>query len=373
MEAAETVQGQPRVLDKVLPGPGVQLSRAVFYVLLALMLGAGVWAAFTRVDVVVRARGRLVVEGEPVKLSVPEAGMVVEAPVQVGRRVEKGDVLLRLDAFRPAAEAAQIEAEQRTLKLEGERHRSAAAAERDLLVELERERALAEKSAVILAGQVKALKDLFEKGSASAFQVDAKEQELNGARAQIVRLEGEGRRREGAAALLVRQAEEVDSRLAGLVLRLGQLRRTEGQMTLTAPASGTVTAVAVAHPGSVLTPAVTAFVIMPDGRPLRAELRVPNASMRRLRASLPVRMRLDAYPHQDWGVVEGTLLSIDPDADGEGHYKAEASLAVGTLKGTEVLRAGLQFEADVIVERKSLLDYALDPFRRLGEPVTVVR
>src|SRR5215813_7568453 len=105
----ETTGPANRILDKVLPGPGVHLSRAIFYVLLLMLLAAGVWASVADVDVVVQSRGRLQVEGEPMKITVPEPGMVVEAPVPVGARVKKGDVLLKLDALKLASEATQLE------------------------------------------------------------------------------------------------------------------------------------------------------------------------------------------------------------------------------------------------------------------------
>ena len=46
-----------QVWDKVLPGPGILLSRALLYVVLLLIASATVWAAVTRLDIVVYAAG----------------------------------------------------------------------------------------------------------------------------------------------------------------------------------------------------------------------------------------------------------------------------------------------------------------------------
>src|SRR5688572_10546607 len=96
----ETTAAPSRALDRVLPGPGTHLSRGLYYVVLLLTAAAGIWAAYAEVDVVVQSRGRVLIEGEPIAISAPEPGMVIEAPARVGARVKKGDVLLRLDAFK---------------------------------------------------------------------------------------------------------------------------------------------------------------------------------------------------------------------------------------------------------------------------------
>lgn len=374
MEATETVQAANRPLDRVLPGPGILLSRAIFYVLLAMIAVAIVWMSLTQVDVVVQSRGRIVVEGEPVRVTVSDPGMVIEVGAVVGGRVAKGDVLLKLDPFRLTSEAVQLESEMKALRAESARHRETARVNREVLDTVKAERALTVKTTEIIAGQVKTLKDLLTQGSASVFQVDQKEQELNEARARLVRLDAEYKRSENAADLEERQALEGDARLDGLVAKLKLLRDTEKQMTLTSPVAGTVTRLAVLHPGSYLGTSEPAVVIMPDDRPLRASLQIPNSSMRRLRSTMKVKMRFDAYPYQDWGFVEGEILRIDPDSDAEGSYRAWVALArpdISGPRGVEKLRPGLQLQGDIIVERRTLIDFALMPFKRLNEPVSV--
>lgn len=370
----ETTAAPSRALDRVLPGPGTLLCRSLYYLLLLLLAGAGIWAALAEVDVVVQARGRVLVEGEPVKISAPEAGMVVEAPARVGARVKKGDVLLRLDAFKLANEAEQLEAELRAGAAEAERHREGAKAGRDVLRKVDEERALAKNSIAILETQVKSLKELLDQGAASVFQVNQKEQELNEARSRGARLEAELQRGETEAGQRERQARELETRLEGARAKRELLRQSKRRMDVVAPVDGVVTQSAALHPGRYLAVGETAVTINPDGRPLSVQLQIPNASMRRLRTSMPVRMRLDAYPWQDYGQPRGELTRVDPDADEEGRYRAWVRLESASVKGPrgeEALRPGLLLEADVIVERRTVLDLALKPFRRLGDPLTV--
>jgi multidrug resistance efflux pump len=374
MESLETAALANRVMDRLLPGRSVTLSRSVFY-LIALLLAAGAaWAALASVDVVVQARGRLVVEGEPVRVTPAEPGMAIEVAVQVGSRVGKGDVLLRLDPSRYASEAAQVEADVRALRAEIARLRESAAAAREALRLTADERRLTEKKADLIASQAKALAELVRVGSVPARELEQKEQERIEAQARLARLDAELKRGETDASLAERQAVEREARIEGLAARLAQLRDSEKQMTVTAPCAGTVTHLAVVHPGRVVGTSDPAVVINPDGRPLRALLKVPNPSMRRPQGGMKVKMRFDAFPYQDFGFLEGELLRIDPDADAEGNYGAWVSLdrdEVRGPKGTERLRAGLVLETDILVERRTVLDLLLKPFRRMGDPVRV--
>ena len=370
----ESTVGPDRVLDKVLPGAGVHLSRAVFYILFLMLLAAGLWASVADVDLVIQARGRLQIEGEPVKISVPEPAMVVDAPVPVGARVKKGDVLLKLDAFKLTSEGMQLEAELRAGASEAERHRESAKAGRDVLRKVEEEKQLARESIAIVESQVQSLKLLLKEGVASIFQVNQKEQEVNEHRARISRLEAEIQRSQNEAAQQDRQAREIETRLEGVREKLALNRASEKQMTVTSPVDGTVTQASVLHPGRFLSTGEVAVTINPDARPLRAVLKMPNTSMRRLRTGLPAKLRFDAYPYQDYGHLEGEILRIDPDADEEGNYRTWVKLSVSEIRGprgTEVLRPGLLLDADVIVERRTVLDLATKPFKRLGDPIRV--
>lgn len=370
----ETTAGPDRVMDKVLPGPGLFLSRSLFYVLLLMLLSAGIWASVADVDVVVQSRGRLQIEGEPVKITVAESGMVVEAPVPVGARVRRGDVLLRLDAIRMTSEATQLESELKAGLGEVERHREAARAGRDVLSKVEEEKDLARNSIKILESQVTSLKQLLAEGTASVFQVNQKEQEVLEIRARIVRLDAEVQRSQTEAAQRERQAREQESRLEAIREKLTLLRATEKQMTVVSPVNGTVTQASVLHPGRFLSTGEVAITINPDDRPLRAVLKVPNASMRRLRPSLPVKLRFDAFPYQDYGHIRGEILRIDPDSTEDGSYRAWVTLESAEIKGprgAEALRPGLLLDADVVVERRTVMDLAVKPFKRLGEPIRV--
>lgn len=376
MDSSEIPQPVPNafIWDKVLPGPGILLSRALLYLIFLLFVSAGVWAAITEMDVVVHARGRLVVRGEPVRVSVQEPGLVIEVPFRIGDHVDEGAVLLRLDSFKYRTDADQTRKEIAAQLVEAGRLRESAREVRAAMRATERELDIARRAAAIVADQLKRYESLADQQIAAAVDVQQKALELNAATAKSASFETALRAAENDAADKERRALEARARADTLAARLAQLGGLEQRMTLRAPVAGTITQLAVLHAGSVIEPDQAAAVIAPDRLPLEAQLQIPNASMRRLQNGQAVRMRVDAFPYQDFGDVEGQLARIEPDADAAGNYRAWATLARTRLsgpRGVAPLQPGLLLDADIIVDRRTVMDFTLRPFRRLGEPIRV--
>jgi hemolysin D len=93
-------------------------SRGLLYVLLILVGTVLPWAMFSKVDETGSARGQLVPKAYTLDIAAPTAGTVVAVRAKEGQLVEKGQVLLELDA------ALQRSDLQQTLdKLEGQKNR----------------------------------------------------------------------------------------------------------------------------------------------------------------------------------------------------------------------------------------------------------
>src|SRR6185436_5760461 len=85
--------------NRLKSGPGLLAARGLSYATFALVVASVAWCFWTEIDLVVTVPGRLVVRGEPVHISPPEQGVVVEILAKVGQRVQVGDALVRLDSF----------------------------------------------------------------------------------------------------------------------------------------------------------------------------------------------------------------------------------------------------------------------------------
>uniref|UniRef100_UPI0010568EB9 HlyD family efflux transporter periplasmic adaptor subunit n=3 Tax=Vibrionaceae TaxID=641 RepID=UPI0010568EB9 len=148
----------------------------------------------------------------------------------------------------------------------------------------------------------------------------------------------------------------------------------EYEFVITAPESGMVTAIQPSV-GSYLTTDTIILNIIPQNSPLEMELLLPTRSAGFVQLGDEVRIRFDAFPYQKFGLVKGQVTNIDqalvlpsdkvfPIKTTEAMYRVRAKLATQaiTAYGKQFpLKVGMIAEADIIQEKRSLLEWLLDP------------
>jgi hemolysin D len=362
MEASATAY------DRTLPGLSVLAARGMFYLVALLVVVSVVWASMTKVNVVVRAQGRLAPMAEPVKLSLPQGGVISRVLVEVGSQVDAGQPLLEIDSFREAADAAADRHELDEAQAESVRYSESArmleAASANLGQELASERQVVK----LMAEQAKELREGFDGGAVSLFEVQAKERDEAETRAHLSQLQSDLTRSQAESEQNRRLDAETSQKIKQLEIKLSRDVEVKKKTMLTAPTGGIVATISASRPGRYLAPNDVAATILPADEPLMAEIYIPNTSMRRVKPSLAVHMKLDAYPYQQFGTLPGRLVSIDPDANESGAYRAWVKpdrLTVEGAHGAEAVRPGLALTAEIVVDERSILDVFLDPIRRI--------
>ena len=149
------------------------------------------------------------------------------------------------------------------------------------------------------------------------------------------------------------------------------------EIVVTAPESGTVTAILVEEGGHANTSAPL-LSIVPAGASLEAHLYGPSRAIGFVRPGQHVMLRYQAYPYQKFGHYDGVVSSIahsavspaelPPQLAGitgtEPVYRITVGLARQTVVayGNEIaLQPGLQVEADIALETRRLYEWVLDP------------
>ena len=79
-----------------------------------------------------------------------------------------------------------------------------------------------------------------------------------------------------------------------------------------APVTGEVMGVEALRPGQVVSAGEIVAVISPVGR-LRVDARIGAEGIGFLREGMRARVLVDAFPHTEWGVLEGTVETMAPD------------------------------------------------------------
>ncbi|MCW3847965.1 HlyD family type I secretion periplasmic adaptor subunit [Sphingomonas sp. LB-2] len=354
------------------PSPGL---RWLLLVLCALFAVAILWSVFAHVDVVAVARGK-VIPAANVKLIQPiEIGAVRAIHVRNGQHVDKGELLIELDPTVAGAEEAQATQglasadlmKARTNAILGylaggpirftvppgippaiadvqRRYVTAAIAEfeaqRASLLQQRAERAaelassLAEiaklrETLPLVEQQLAARRVLADRGYFSKLRlleyeqariehlrnIDVQEANASKARAAIATLDAEiVKLRDTFAKTAVSDLGEATDK-SGLATE--ELRKTQHRrefQAIRAPVSGTVQQLAVATVGGVVQPAQVLMVIVPDDSAVEVEAEILNKDIGFVREGQPVRVKLDAYPFTDFGLIDGTVETISRDA-----------------------------------------------------------
>jgi membrane fusion protein len=148
---------------------------------------------------------------------------------------------------------------------------------------------------------------------------------------------------------------------------------TESGLALAAPCAGIVLRVHAAGAGGLVREGELVSEVACSGRRLQGEVLVPQAGLPLLKPGQPVKLRYDAFPYQRYGVQLARVRWVGPagaaGADGTG-FRALLDLdqdSISVRGQRRALQAGMRGRADVVVGRRSLVSYAVEPIRALRE------
>lgn len=438
-EAADFAPG----LLAIQESPPARLPRAMLYSVAALIGGLLLWARFGQLDIIANADGRLVPQTYVKIVQPADSGIVEEILVQEGQRVAAGQVLLRMDPKDADADtkALQVQLALRSLELRridaelgGRRLRREPADPPDLFAQVAAQEragradyldslaqaqdqlrraqndyvsgeavlAKLEQTDPILKSQAEAYADLGKRGYAPEVLAGDKERAyLENARdlqAQKATLAGLAAAESQAAEQLSEVTAKYRSDLENQrVDAEGAYRKTESDwakqqhklalLELRAPVAGVVKNLATHTVGTVVSAGTMLLSLVPDRVPLVAEVMIRNSDIGFAHEGQKVKVKLAAYPFEDFGMLTGKVVQIWPDAaDASGgsskedttagqpgaqqqaaSFKALVSLDSQALNAhgeTLALTAGMEVVAQIYEGRQTVLDYLLSPIRR---------
>ena len=147
------------------------------------------------------------------------------------------------------------------------------------------------------------------------------------------------------------------------------------QRVLRSPVSGTIFQLPIQRAGAVLQPSQMVAEIAPEGTPFVLKAQMATRESGSLHTEMPVKIKFDAYPFQDYGVVQGRLTKIAPSSkvtENSGGQVATYDLVINlnqtcipSANRCIALTPGQTGTADVIVRQRRVIDFVLDPFKKL--------
>lgn len=194
------------------------------------------------------------------------------------------------------------------------------------------------------------------------------EEKLQNTEAQIASLQGE--------------IAQTDNQVKSLEFQLTQY-------TIKAPVAGTIFEFPVQNAEATLESGEIVAMIAQVKNNLYPESdlvlrgRMPSSKTAFLKTGLPAKIKLDAYPFQDYGIVEGHVSWISPDSkvtdnpppSGQTAEKGESEFFelditvdqayLVTASDKINITPGQTATAEVVVRQRRLIDYFLEPFKKL--------
>jgi membrane fusion protein, hemolysin D len=168
------------------------------------------------------------------------------------------------------------------------------------------------------------------------------------------------------------------------------VRRAELQ-TLRAPISGTVQQMHIADIGTVVTPAQQLLSVVPNDGRVEVEAVLENRDVGFVAVGQRVELKVDAFPFTRYGLLGGTVVSIDRDAEAapvsQSGVQGSQRIADGIdqVEGSERLRytvhialqpgaldidgraaallPGMSIKAEILTGKRRIIDFLLAPLR----------
>ncbi|AKU23455.1 secretion protein HlyD [Massilia sp. NR 4-1] len=418
--------------DAIERSPLPRYVRLTLHLLTAAFITFIVWASLSQVEKVVSAHGRLVNPLPNIIVQPLETSIVQRIEVRVGQIVKKGQVLATLDPTFTQADEQQLrnrlasldtQSDSLRAELEGKPVAASATGSADQVLQgqlaserqgnylaqrtrmdqnIERLKASIETSRrdqQVLAQRVKSLTEieamqeklLSENFGAKMHLLEARDRRLEVERTMVM---GRNREIELGRELAAAEAERaafnkswrqkaMEDLLAatrdrdGINEQLAKADKRHQLVQLSAPADAVVLEVGKLSQGSVVREAEQMFVLVPLGAQLEAEVQIDSADIGYIKRGDPVHLKLDAFPFQQHGALDGKVRTVSEDSfkreqatPGQGtdaYYISRIDYGNSRLKkmdGKSRLLPGMTVTAEIVVGKRSVMSYLLWPLTK---------
>ena len=381
------------------------------------------WACIGQTQEVSHAQGKLIPKGKIYKIQPVVQGKIDSILVQEGELVQKGQVLLALDAdlseadvdrlvqSLAAAEKALAQARSLATKTQQEsaaHGRIAAANTEAAKATLEQSQSAVEANQALLAAlnsemnvhqeRLDRISALETQGAISKEYVFGIEQGIRERQQTITQDQGQlaqsvAQARKAKAELAQKQAEaqqigidaqlslqkldtetqQLEATIADLRTQLAQAKTKLSQSYVRASTEGIVSALDVGNIGEVVQPGQVIAEIAPKSTPLILSAFVPNREAGLLKVGMEAQVKMDAFPYQTYGVMAGEVRSISPDAHlnngAETGYQVDVDLDKSFVMHEHQrvnLQMGQTASAEIVVRHRRIIEALLDPIRRIS-------
>jgi membrane fusion protein len=370
----------------------------------ALLIAVALWGQYTRRE---RVEGYLALDSGAARVLISDAGRITDLVVHEGDEVKAGDAMAKISLDRMTgagtstseAVAAEMQSRRAMLEKEQERWKELGTQQveqlRRRIKDLENELSQIDREMKLQQTRIRAAKeesDRYKSLASEKFVSDAMaKQKQNDVTDQEIKLQALRRQRSvverdlGAAKLdepsiqlkTQTQSEQVARQISELQEGMAQAEARR-ETVVRAPVTGIVTNIAVTRGQSIAADSPFATVL-PKGSGMHVELLVPTRAIGFLAKGQDVVLRYEAFPYERFGQYRGSITDIGRNVWTPGErigtlvakepvYRVDVGLerqAVAALGQEFPLRPGMLVNADLLLEKRTLLEWIFEPVLQL--------
>jgi membrane fusion protein len=370
----------------------------------ASVITIAIWGQYQRRE---RVEGFLALDVGAARVLIPDAGRVAELSVKEGQAIDAGAPLARISFERSTlnspstATLVSNEIAQRRSLLEKEQLQLKEIGDQQLIqlrkkitdlqseaAQIDREMKLQDQRLASAREQAKRFTDLAREKFVSDIVARQKQDEVTDQEIRMQTLKRQqitlqrdlsnARLEEPTLALKSRAQIDQVSRQISEAQQTLATEDAKREAIITAPITGTVTNIAVSQGQSVAADSLLATVL-PKGSVLHVELLVPTRAIGFVTKGKQVVMRYEAFPFERFGQYEGVISDVSQTVWSAGErvgpipakepvYRVNVTLekqAVNAMGQDIPLRPGMLVNADILLEKRSLLEWMFEPVMRL--------
>lgn len=403
-------------------------ARWLLYVVVLAVVVLIVWSAFAPLDEVTRGSGRVIPSSQLQKVQSFDGGVVQEVLVTEGERVERGQLMMRIDPTRFLANFRENRAQAESLEARVERLQALVSdapftpspelsEKAPNIVAQERElyrtnlEALEEQKSILreqLAQRRAELDEAVSRRDTAARELGMASRELNLTRpllstgavseVEVLRLQRDvtqarGQRDQAAAQVerLQSAIDEAESKLREVALNarsdwrdalssaladLGALDESSAGLEdrvrlseIRSPVDGIVQRLTINTIGGVAQPGQEVVEVVPTNDTLMVEARIAPQDIAFLRPGQPATIKLTAYDFAIYGGLQAELVRISPDTITDDDGNTFYLVRVRTVQGDSEHQAldvipGMTAQVDIMTGKRTVMQYLLKPVLR---------
>lgn len=412
--------------------PPNKFSQIVLWTLIVFIVAALAWSYFGRIDIIATARGKVVPDGNVKIVQSPAGGVVTQIKAREGDVVKKGDLLASLDSTSTQGDVASLERSLATIKLERDIMRNvvngqsiaeiiqssnapadvkadvkaladskvssfhmqrqfASVAVSQASEQLARESnnlSNAENTLVSAKESLKAAQVAYDAASSANKQalqtqityfnnlaksanetvetmlgrVSNAKSALNQAQSSLAQLDGNNDTTTLSTVL------DQDKNIMQLEAELQKAKKSVEDQSVYAPVDGKLMSLAINTVGGVVSGGQQLAIVVPTGTTLIIEASLQNQDIGFVHTGQRVAVKVDTFSFQRYGLLEGEVVSISPDATqdektGALTYKIRVSVDddVSSKDKAIPLQPGMSVTSEIKTGDRRIISFFLDP------------